>query len=106
MSRERFLEIVRFCLVGGLSLLVDCAILFALTDFAGVHYLYSAAVSFTASVIFNYWLCVKYVFRNARRQTPHFEQNIFALTTLGAIFFALAVFVERNRNFAATSVNR
>lgn len=39
-------------------------------------------------------------------QTPHFEQNIFALTTLGAIFFALAVFVERNRNFAVTSVNR
>ena len=39
-------------------------------------------------------------------QTPHFEQNIFALTTLGAIFFALAFFVERNRNFAAASVNR
>lgn len=70
MSRERLLEIVRFCVVGGLSLIVDCAILFALTEWAGVHYLYSAAISFTASVIFNYWLCVAYVFKGARRQSP------------------------------------
>ena len=39
MSRDRFLELVRFCIVGGLSLAVDCAILFGLTNFAGVHYL-------------------------------------------------------------------
>ena len=96
MSRERFLEIVRFCLVGGLSLLVDCAILFALTDFAGVHYLYSAAVSFTASVIFNYWLCVKYVFRNARRQTPR-QAAIFigsSVAGLGLNQLCMWFFVE------------
>ncbi len=67
---ERFLEIVRFCLVGGLSLIVDCAVLFGLTEFFNVHYLYSAGISFTVSVIFNYWLCVAYVFKNAKKQTP------------------------------------
>lgn len=66
---ERFLEIIRFCIVGGLSLLVDCAVLYGLTEFFGVHYLYSAAISFTVSVIFNYWLCVVYVFKGARKQT-------------------------------------
>ena len=70
MTHERFLEIVRFCFVGGLSLLVDCAVLFVLTEFFGVHYLYSAGISFTVSVIFNYWLCVTYVFKNAKKQTP------------------------------------
>ncbi len=70
MSHERFLEIVRFCFVGGLSLLVDCAVLFGLTEFFGVHYLYSAGISFTVSVIFNYWLCVTYVFKGAKKQTP------------------------------------
>ncbi len=70
MKRENFLELVRFCFVGGLSLIVDCTILFTLTEFFGVHYLYSAGISFTASVIFNYWLCVVYVFKGARRQTP------------------------------------
>ena len=70
MTHERLLEIIRFCFVGGLSLLVDCAVLFALTEFAGVHYLYSAGISFTVSVIFNYWLCVTYVFKGAKKQTP------------------------------------
>ncbi len=70
MTHERFLEIIRFCFVGGLSLLVDCAVLFLLTEFFGVHYLYSAGISFTVSVIFNYWLCVTYVFKNAKKQTP------------------------------------
>ncbi len=70
MTHERFLEIIRFCFVGGLSLLVDCAVLFGLTEFFGVHYLYSAGISFTVSVIFNYWLCVTYVFKNAKKQTP------------------------------------
>lgn len=70
MSHERFLEIIRFCFVGGLSLLVDCAVLFGLTEFFGVHYLYSAGISFTVSVIFNYWLCVTYVFKGAKKQTP------------------------------------
>ena len=69
MRNEKFFEFVRFCIVGGVSLLFDCAILFVLTDFCGVHYLYSAGISFTASVILNYFLCVKYVFKNAKRQT-------------------------------------
>ena len=35
MRKERFLEIVRFCIVGGLSLIVDCGVLYGLTDFVG-----------------------------------------------------------------------
>ena len=67
---ERFLEIIRFCFVGGLSLIVDCGLLYGLTEFLSVNYLYSAAISFTVSVVFNYWLCVAYVFKGARKQTP------------------------------------
>ncbi len=96
MSRERFLELVRFCFVGGVSLLLDCVILFSLTDFFGVHYLYSAAISFTASVIFNYWLCVKFVFRNARRQTPR-QAAIFigsSVAGLGLNQICMWFFVE------------
>lgn len=96
MKKDRFLEIVRFCVVGGLSLIVDCAILFILTDFCGVHYLYSAATSFTASVIFNYWLCVKYVFKNAKKQTPK-QAAIFigsSIVGLGLNQICMYFFVE------------
>ncbi len=96
MRNERLFEIIRFCIVGGLSLLVDCGVLYGLTDFCGVHYLYSAAISFTVSVIFNYWLCVKYVFKNARHQTPR-QATIFigsSVVGLGLNQLCMWFFVE------------
>lgn len=69
MKREKLQEFVRFCFVGGLSLMVDMSVLYGLTEFFGVNYLYSAGISFTVSVIFNYWLCVVYVFKGAKKQT-------------------------------------
>ena len=96
MKKDRFMEIVRFCIVGGLSLIVDCGILYGLTDFFGVHYLYSAAISFTASVIFNYWLCVKYVFKSAKKQTPK-QATIFigsSVIGLGLNQICMYFFVE------------
>ena len=96
MRNERFLEIIRFCIVGGLSLIVDCGVLYGLTDFFGVHYLYSAGISFTVSVIFNYWLCVKYVFKNARHQTPR-QATIFigsSIIGLGLNQICMWFFVE------------
>ena len=97
MRNERFLEIVRFCIVGGLSLIIDCGVLYGLTAFFGVHYLYSAAISFTVSVIFNYWLCVKYVFKNARHQTPK-QATIFigsSVAGLGLNQICMWFFVEK-----------
>ena len=96
MTQARFLEIIRFCIVGGLSLIVDCGVLYGLTDFFGVHYLYSAGISFTVSVIFNYWLCVKYVFKNARHQTTR-QATIFigsSIIGLGLNQICMWFFVE------------
>ena len=96
MVSENFKEFVRFCIVGGLSLLVDMGILFALTDFFGVHYLYSAGISFTVSVIFNYWLCVIYVFKGAKKQTPK-QATIFigsSIIGLGLNQLCMWFFVE------------
>lgn len=69
MNKERIKEVLRFCLVGGLSFLVDYGLLFLCTEWLRIYYLYSSAISFTVSVVFNYWLCVIYVFREARHQT-------------------------------------
>ena len=96
MPNERILEIIRFCFVGGVSLLVDCAVLYGLTDFCNVHYLYSAAISFTVSVIFNYWLCVKYVFKSARKQNLR-QATIFigsSIIGLGLNQLCMWFFVE------------
>ena len=79
MTRDRFMEIVRFCIVGGASFLLDYSLLFALTEYFGIYYLYSSAISFVVSVVFNYFLCVKYVFKGAGRQTTR-QAIIFFVT--------------------------
>ena len=62
MNNKLFAQIIKFGFVGGTSFLIDSGILFLLTEFAGVHYLISGAISFTASVIYNYILSIKWVF--------------------------------------------
>ena len=89
MTHERLMEIIRFCFVGGVSFLIDYSLLYALTEFAGIYYLYSSAISCSVSVIFNYWLCVVYVFKGAKKQTP--RQAIFFFGT-GAIGLVLNQF--------------
>ena len=96
MGRERFWELFRFCIVGGISLLVDYAVLYILVEFAGVHYLYSSASSFVVSVIFNYWLCVKYVFKVAKKQTTR-QATLFigsSVVGLGLNQLCMWIFVD------------
>ena len=77
------LEIIRFCFVGGVSFLMDYSILFALTEFAGVYYLYSSAISFSITVVFNYWLCVIYVFKDAQKQSARRAIIFFGTGVVG-----------------------
>ena len=62
MNNKLFAQIIKFGFVGGTSFLIDAGILFLLTEFCGIHYLLSGAISFTASVIYNYMLSIKWVF--------------------------------------------
>ena len=73
-------EVLRFCIVGGVCFVVDFGLLFALTEWAGIHYLWSAAISFTVAVSLNYWLCLKFVFFNAPRQTVR-QAVLFIVTS-------------------------
>ena len=69
MKKDHICEMLRFAIVGGASFLVDYGLLYFCTEWLGIHYLYSAAISFTVSVVVNYWLCLVFVFQGAGRQT-------------------------------------
>lgn len=64
-NNERFREILRFGITGGISFIVDYGILLILTSYFGVNYLISSAISFTMSVIVNYYLCKLWAFEGA-----------------------------------------
>ena len=96
MEKSRVLEIGRFVLVGGISFLIDWGLLFICTEWLHIYYLYSSAISFTASVLVNYFLCVVYVFPDSRKQTG--KQAILfigsSIVGLGLNQICMKVFVE------------
>ena len=97
MNRMRFAEILRFCVVGGLSFLVDYGLLYFCTEYCGVRYLYSSAISFSVSVVVNYWLCIRFVFREIGRQNSR-QVLLFAgssLVGLGINQICMWFFVEK-----------
>ncbi len=96
MNKDQFKEIIRFCIVGGLSFLVDYGLLYICTEYIGVYYLWSSAISFTVSVIFNYWLCVVYVFKGAKKQNRK-QATLFigsSIIGLGLNQLCMWLFVE------------
>ncbi len=69
MKSLQYLEMMRFIIVGAITFVVDYGLLYIFTEYIGLYYMYSTAIAFIAAVIFNYWLCVIYVFTNVQRQT-------------------------------------
>lgn len=59
-----FVQLFRYFFVGGAAFAVDFGLLWALTDWCGVHYLLSAALSFAAGLTVNYILSVRWVFND------------------------------------------
>lgn len=84
MTKERLWEIFRFLLVGGGCFLLDYGLLFVLTEYGGLPYLDSSAISFTVSLVVNYILCVTVVF-HARRQTPKQAFLFLATSVMGLV---------------------
>jgi dolichol-phosphate mannosyltransferase len=62
---SRFLRFVKFCTVGAIGTVINLAILYSLTEFASVWYIFSAAVAAGVAVTSNYILNKVWTFRFA-----------------------------------------
>ncbi len=62
------IQFFRYGIVGGIAFVVDFGILWALTEFAGLHYLLSATAGFVAGLIVNYLISVRWVFTASAAQ--------------------------------------
>ncbi len=83
MQNKQLAEIIRFLLVGGGCFLLDYGLLYYLTEYAGVPYLFSSAISFTVSLVVNYLLCVTVVF-HAQNQSKK-KTFWFIVTSLAGL---------------------
>ena len=87
-------QILKFGVVGFLAFLVDYSVLFILTEFVGVHYLVSGAISFSASVVFNYILSIIWVFEVKEDQNKIYQFIIFViLSVIGLLINQLIIWL-------------
>ena len=63
---SRFREVVKFILTGGVCFLIEYAALIALKEWLHLPVIAATPIAFLISVVFNYLLCVKWVFEGAR----------------------------------------
>jgi putative flippase GtrA len=73
---------VKFGIVGVIAFCIDYGLLIALTELAGIDYLISATLSFTVSVVFNYFASMRYVFRRRENMARHREFTIFVVLSV------------------------
>ena len=93
-NNKRFMEVFRFLITGGLSFVVDYGILIGLTTGLSVNYLISSAISFTVSVIVNYYLCVLWVFDGADKSNDKKVVIMFiGSSVIGLIFNQILMYL-------------
>ena len=90
----RAAEILRFLLVGGGCFVFDYGLMVFLTEAAGLYYLWSSGISFTLSVVLNYWLCVKFVFARAQHQSPKQMSMFIGSSVTGLLLTQFFMYVQ------------
>ena len=92
--KKLFEQIFKFVIVGGLSFVLDFIIYYVLTKLFGVYYITAGFFSFTTSLIFNYLMSMKFVFRSKDSLKKTHEFAIFAtLSVLGLGLNLLSLFI-------------
>lgn len=75
-------QIFKFGIVGIICFFIDYGVLYILTEFIGISYLISSAVSFSFSVIINYLLSMKFVFRSRKNVNKAGEFSAFVILSV------------------------
>ena len=73
---------MKFGVVGAIAFVIDYGLLALLTEVFGIHYLVSATVSFTVSVIFNYLASMRFVFTHRDDLSKRREFVIFVILSV------------------------
>ena len=71
-------QFVRYFFVGGFAFIVDFGLLYILTEYAGLHYLLSATLSFISGLLLNYIISCIWVFSNSKFKNRLVEFLFFA----------------------------
>ena len=91
---KHFGQFISYLVFAGIATIVDFGFLYSLTEFAGVYYVFSAIISYSAGMVTNYSLNKLFTFRDEDRKIGRqFAKFVFvAIVGLGlniGIIYAL-----------------
>ena len=91
-STNGFIQFFRYVFVGGIATVVDWAILYSATEWGGIHYIFSAVISFIGGLATNFLLSKLLVFSASQAKTGLFMEFVgYAL--IGAVGLGLTVLI-------------
>ena len=90
MKNKLSTQILSFLVVGGLSTLIDFAIVYGLNGILGWHYQLEVIIAFILATIFNYWASMRFTFESKfSPEQKHQEFLLFlVLSILGLVLTA------------------
>ena len=86
----RLKEVIKFAFTGGVCFLIEYAALIALKEWLHLSAVAATPIAFLVSVVFNYLLCVKWVFNGAKEGSRK-AQIGFAVTSVMGLFLNWAI---------------
>ncbi len=87
-------QVMKFVIVGGLSFVLDFIIYYVLKNFFSVYYIVAGFFSFTLSLIFNYLMSMKFVFKSKDDLKKTHEFIIFVtLSVIGLGINLLCLYI-------------
>lgn len=93
-TENTLVQLFRYVFVGGIAFVADFGCLFLLTEYAGLHYLVSATISFIVGLAVNYILSTLWVFKEGKVKNRYVEFLFFALIgVIGLGLNALIMYV-------------
>jgi len=78
-TNNTFLQLFRYVFVGGVAFIVDFGFLYVLTEYAHLHYLLSATLSFILGLVTNYSISKIWVFSENTIKKRWLEFVVFSL---------------------------
>ena len=88
--KNRLNEVIKFVLTGGVCFLIEYAGLIALKEWLHLPVVAATPIAFLISVVFNYLLCVKWVFNSAKKENRKAQLG-FAITSAMGLFLNWAI---------------
>jgi putative flippase GtrA len=94
MFKKLFLQFCKFGLVGTLCFLIDYGLMVLLTEFSQLSYFRACAISYTVSVVVNYILSMRFVFKGREDMSKIAEILVFVvLSVIGLAFNQLIMWI-------------